>query len=172
MSLFAEYLTEDELLAEFREKKIPIKNKRTLRGWRQRRIGPPWAKFSDMIIYPTDGFKAYLRAQVQQPVRSRRTLNATEAHTRCLRGTSGSEDLDDHQQRPNNPPSQPMQAARSLNRGDRDHAQIFHRIQTVPPRCSICSTHRHLNRATAAGRHRARPRAGVGAMPPFNRSRP
>jgi hypothetical protein len=64
MSIFKDFLTEDELLDEFKKKKIRIGNKRTLRGWRQQRVGP--------IVYPTDAFEAWLRAGVQQPVRSRR----------------------------------------------------------------------------------------------------
>jgi hypothetical protein len=76
MSIFDDFLTEDELLGEFKKKKIPIGNKRTLRGWRQQRVGPPWAKFKHIIVYPTDTFEAWLRAGVQQPVRSRRSAAA------------------------------------------------------------------------------------------------
>lgn len=45
---------------------------RALRNWRAQRRGPPWAKIGRLIVYPNDGFEAWLRAQVQQPVRSRR----------------------------------------------------------------------------------------------------
>ena len=45
---------------------------RTLRSWRAQRKGPPWAKIGRIIVYPNDGFEQWLRAQVQQPVRSRR----------------------------------------------------------------------------------------------------
>jgi hypothetical protein len=57
MSIFEDFLTEDELLAEFKKKKIPIGNKRTLRGWRQQRTGPPWVKFKQIIVYPADTSK-------------------------------------------------------------------------------------------------------------------
>jgi hypothetical protein len=43
-----------------------------LQKWREQRIGPPWIKFGKAILYPDEGFEEWLRAQVQQPVRSRR----------------------------------------------------------------------------------------------------
>jgi hypothetical protein len=45
---------------------------RALRSWRAQRKGPPWAKIGRLIVYPNDGFEAWLRAQVQQPVRSQK----------------------------------------------------------------------------------------------------
>jgi len=43
---------------------------RTLRKWRQRRIGPPFAKYGKTVVYPDDD--DWLRNLVQQPIRSRR----------------------------------------------------------------------------------------------------
>lgn len=71
MALLEDYLTEEELVAAI-EKKIDVGCVRTLRSWRQRRLGPPWAKIGRQIIYPRDGVEQWLRAQLQQPVRSRR----------------------------------------------------------------------------------------------------
>jgi hypothetical protein len=45
---------------------------RALRYWRSQRRGPPWAKIGKAVIYPDDGCAAWLRAQIQEPVRSRR----------------------------------------------------------------------------------------------------
>jgi hypothetical protein len=70
MALLSNYHTESELLHEL--EKIGIRNVRTLRGWRARRIGPPWAKFGRIIVYPADKFEEWLRSQVQEPARSRR----------------------------------------------------------------------------------------------------
>jgi hypothetical protein len=71
MPLLDDYLTEDELVAELKAK-TGKGTKRGLRGQRAKRTGPPWAKYGKIIIYPIPGFKDWLRAQVQQPVRSRR----------------------------------------------------------------------------------------------------
>ena len=71
MPLLDDYLTEDELVAELKAK-TGKGTKRTARSWRARRQGPPWANLGKIIVYPTADFKAWLRAQVQQPVRSRR----------------------------------------------------------------------------------------------------
>ncbi len=67
----ARYLTEQQL-ADRLKKHTGTGCVRTLRSWRQRRMGPPWAKPGKRILYPIDGFAEWLRAQVQQPVRSRR----------------------------------------------------------------------------------------------------
>ena len=74
MSILAGYYTEDDLLAELRKKNIKLTNKRTLRLWRQRREGPPYTKFGKTVLYPDDGFIAWLKAQTQQPVRERRRV--------------------------------------------------------------------------------------------------
>jgi len=71
MPLLDDYLTEDELVAELKAK-TGKGTKRTVRSWRTKREGPPWATFGRIIVYPAAGFKAWLRTLVQQPVRSRR----------------------------------------------------------------------------------------------------
>jgi hypothetical protein len=71
MPLLDDYLTENELVAELKAK-IGQGTTRTTRSWRARRKGPPWVKLGHIIVYPIADFKAWLRAQVQQPVRSRR----------------------------------------------------------------------------------------------------
>jgi hypothetical protein len=71
MSLLNNYHTEDELAAELRAK-TGVGSTRQLRNWRAQRIGPPWANLGKKIVYPNDGFEEWLRAQVHQPVRSRR----------------------------------------------------------------------------------------------------
>jgi hypothetical protein len=48
---------------------------RTLRLWRTQRLGPPWAKFKKIILYPEDD-GAWLRARVQQPIGSRKRAAA------------------------------------------------------------------------------------------------
>jgi hypothetical protein len=71
MALLDDYLTEEQLAGELKNK-TGRGTKRTLRLWRARRKGPPWANLGKIIVYPTADFRAWLRAQVQQPVRSRR----------------------------------------------------------------------------------------------------
>jgi hypothetical protein len=71
MSVLDDYYTENEL-AELLKKKTGKGSKRGLRGWRQRRTGPPWAYLGRNVIYPKPGFGSWLRDQVQQPVRARR----------------------------------------------------------------------------------------------------
>lgn len=45
---------------------------RTLRGWRQRRIGPPWVKpTGHIIIYPKDSFREWLKAEMVRPLSNR-----------------------------------------------------------------------------------------------------
>lgn len=73
MAILDGYHTEDSLLEALREKKVGPSSKRTLRLWRQRREGPPWTKLGASIVYPDDGFAAWLKTQTQQPARSRRT---------------------------------------------------------------------------------------------------
>lgn len=63
--------TEKEL-ARLLKEKTGFGCERTLRKWREQRIGPPWLKFGKAILYPDDGFEAWLKSRVQQPVRSRR----------------------------------------------------------------------------------------------------
>lgn len=71
MSILNDHRTEKEL-AEQLKARTGCGCIRTLRKWRERRLGPPWAKIGRVVVYPNDGFENWLRAQVQQPVRSRR----------------------------------------------------------------------------------------------------
>ena len=58
-----EYLDEDEVAALLK------RTKRTLRGWRQQRTGPPWVKPTmDLILYPKNGFRDWLSAEIVQPL--------------------------------------------------------------------------------------------------------
>jgi hypothetical protein len=74
-SFLADYRTERELAAALK-KRLGFGSVRVLRLWRQKRCGPPWAEFRRLIVYPNDGFEQWLRAQVQEPVRSRRETRA------------------------------------------------------------------------------------------------
>jgi hypothetical protein len=75
MSILEGYLTEDELLTEFKKRGIR-KGKRSLQEMRQRREGPPWTKFGQTVLYHGSGFDAYLKAKIIQPVRERRRQTA------------------------------------------------------------------------------------------------
>jgi ABC-type nitrate/sulfonate/bicarbonate transport system ATPase subunit len=72
MSILAGYHTEDALLVALKERGVK-KSRRTLQIMRQQRLGPPWTKIGNTVLYPDDGFIAWLKTQTQQPVRSRRT---------------------------------------------------------------------------------------------------
>jgi hypothetical protein len=76
MSILAGYLTEDEFIAELKERGIK-RSKRRLQEMRQQRKGPAWTKFGKTVLYPGDGIVAYLKAQTQQPVRERRRVADT-----------------------------------------------------------------------------------------------
>jgi hypothetical protein len=71
MSPLTGYLTEAELSTELLAR-TGVGTVRTLRSWRSQRIGPPWANLGITIVYPVDGFQAWLRDQIQQPDRSHR----------------------------------------------------------------------------------------------------
>jgi hypothetical protein len=71
MPLLTDYHTEDELVHELKAK-TGHGSKRQLRNWRTQRKGPPWAYLGKTVIYPNDGFAAWLRAEVQHPIRRRR----------------------------------------------------------------------------------------------------
>jgi hypothetical protein len=72
MSLLDQYLTEDELVKEL-QAKAGFGCIRTLRKWREQRIGPPWANLGPkVIVYPNHGFQEWLHDQIVQPVRSRK----------------------------------------------------------------------------------------------------
>jgi len=43
---------------------------RTLRKWRQRRIGPPWTPVGRQILYHNESRAAWLRSQEVQPERA------------------------------------------------------------------------------------------------------
>jgi hypothetical protein len=63
--LLQNYLTEERIAAEIG------KGERTLRQMRQKRTGPPFVKFGQTILYPRDGFLAWLKSLEQSPPRSR-----------------------------------------------------------------------------------------------------
>jgi hypothetical protein len=46
---------------------------RTLRGWRQKRIGPAWTEMGKRKFYRTTGIPEYLQAQERKPPRSHRS---------------------------------------------------------------------------------------------------
>lgn len=50
------------------------KGLRTLRAWRQQRIGPPWIKIGNAIFYSDAGARAWLRSLEVQPARSRKAV--------------------------------------------------------------------------------------------------
>ncbi len=60
------YRNEDQVSAETR------KSKRMLRLWRQQRTGPPFIRLGKTILYPEDGFLAWLKSLEVSPVRTRR----------------------------------------------------------------------------------------------------
>jgi hypothetical protein len=45
---------------------------RMLRDWRRRRIGPAFVKIGKAVLYTDEAVAAWLRSQMQEPVRSRR----------------------------------------------------------------------------------------------------
>jgi uncharacterized protein YjcR len=45
---------------------------RTLRSWRQRRVGPPWTEMGKKILYRDAAIIGYLESQEIKPVRGRR----------------------------------------------------------------------------------------------------
>lgn len=63
------YLTEAELSA------ATNKSIRSLRQYRQQQIGPPWVNWGNRVLYPRDGFLAYLKSMEQAP-RARRGKKA------------------------------------------------------------------------------------------------
>jgi len=46
------------------------KSTRTLRAERQRGSGPPWVKDGKQVLYPIEGFRAWLKAIERKPVRA------------------------------------------------------------------------------------------------------
>jgi hypothetical protein len=76
MSILAGHYTEDSLLQELQQHGVK-KTKRTLRVWRAGREGPPFTKLGRTVLYPADGFLAWLKSHTQQPVRERRQQHRT-----------------------------------------------------------------------------------------------
>jgi hypothetical protein len=74
MIALAKHRTPKEI-ARALKKKTGFGCERTLRKWRAQRIGPPFVKLGRAVLYPDDGFEAWLLSQVQQPVRSRRAAS-------------------------------------------------------------------------------------------------
>jgi hypothetical protein len=66
--ILKDYLTEEELSEAARERNLPG-TRRTLRQWRARGEGPPWARFGRDIIYPRAGFSAWLESKIKKPRR-------------------------------------------------------------------------------------------------------
>jgi hypothetical protein len=62
-------LTEPELARALKDREIKA-GSRTLRTWRQRRIGPPFVRLGKTILYPKDGFASWLESGTQQPRRA------------------------------------------------------------------------------------------------------
>jgi hypothetical protein len=52
------------------------KSKRSLQGWRQRRIGPAWMRNGKEVLYHDDWIIDYLKSCKQEPVRSRENESA------------------------------------------------------------------------------------------------
>jgi hypothetical protein len=73
MSFLDSYYSEKEF-AELLQSKFGYGGLRMLRVWRQRRMGPPFAKFRKLIVYPKDEAETWLRDQVRQPVRRKRSV--------------------------------------------------------------------------------------------------
>jgi hypothetical protein len=73
MAILENYRTEAELAKELRHR-LGFGEIRTLRLWRTRRTGPPWARLGNVVIYPNDGFEDWLRAGLRYPVRARKVV--------------------------------------------------------------------------------------------------
>jgi hypothetical protein len=71
MTILHDYRTEEELAEQLKER-TGTGTIRTLRSWRAQGGGPPWAKIGRVVVYPNDGFEAWLKALIQKPVRSHR----------------------------------------------------------------------------------------------------
>lgn len=77
-TFLADYRTEAELAAELKQR-LGFGSVRVLRLWRQQRRGPPWTKVGPATIYHNTKFDEWLRAETQQPVRSRRQRETVAA---------------------------------------------------------------------------------------------
>jgi hypothetical protein len=67
--LLEDYWTEDGFAKEIK------KAERTLRKWREQKIGPPYANLGKTVIYPKPGARDWV-ALVRQPVRTKRNVRA------------------------------------------------------------------------------------------------
>jgi hypothetical protein len=65
-SLLAGYVTETQVAAARNV------SPRTLRAERQKGVGPSYVKVGKSILYPVDGFRAWLKSNERQPVRAGR----------------------------------------------------------------------------------------------------
>ena len=63
--LLEDYWTEDGFAKEIK------KSERTLRNWRARKIGPPYATLGKTVIYPKPGGRDWVASLVRQPARKR-----------------------------------------------------------------------------------------------------
>jgi hypothetical protein len=64
--LLADYLPERDAAEELRQ------SLRTLRSWRQKRVGPSWIKVGKLIFYGRNGLNSWLTSLEQKPVRAKR----------------------------------------------------------------------------------------------------
>jgi hypothetical protein len=56
----ANYMTEDQAAAALG------RTRRTLREWRKQETGPPYIKHIKLVLYPVDGFAAWLKSLERQ----------------------------------------------------------------------------------------------------------
>lgn len=66
----------DDYLSEEEEAKEIKKSVRTLRKWREQKIGPPYAMLGKTPIYPKSGSRDWLKSLERQPVRTKRNIHA------------------------------------------------------------------------------------------------
>jgi hypothetical protein len=68
--LLADYWSEAELAREIN------KSLRTVRKWREQKIGPPYAMLGKTPVYPKLGSRDWLKSLERQPVRTKRSVRA------------------------------------------------------------------------------------------------
>jgi hypothetical protein len=68
--LLADYWSEAELAKEIN------KSLRTVRKWREQKIGPPYAMLGKTVIYPKPGTRNWVASLVRQPLRTKRSVRA------------------------------------------------------------------------------------------------
>jgi hypothetical protein len=64
--LLSGYLAERDAAKELKQ------SLRTLRSWRQKRIGPSWIKIGKLIFYSRSALNSWLASLEQKPLRSKR----------------------------------------------------------------------------------------------------